>query len=209
MAEAQRRMRRQLAELLDEVHERRLMSGATQAALGEAAGISRSLVGTMERDELEDPGIIQLARLAAAVGLDVSLRAFPSSSRLRDAGQVQLLNRLRKECHPALSWTVEAMVATGDPRAFDALIGTRPRAAAVEAISRLRDVQRQTRPIQSKLEASGLEACLLLVAATKANRAALREAGRHLTDAFPLDSRRALSMLRRGEVPQVGGIVVL
>lgn len=209
MAEAQRRMRRQLAELLDEIHERRLMSGATQAGLGEAVGISRSLVGTLERDELEDPGIIQLARLAAAVGLDLSLRAFPATSVLRDAAQVQLLNRLRAECHPALAWTLEAMVAPGDPRAFDALIGQRPRAAAVEGISRFRDVQRQTRPIQAKLEASGVAAGILLIAASRANRAALREAGRQLTDAFPLDSRRVLGMLRRGEVPEVGGIVVL
>ena len=209
VAEAQRRMRRQLAELLDEIHERRLMSGATQAGLGEAVGISRSLVGTLERDELEDPGLIQLARLAAAVGLDLSLRAFPGSSPLRDAAQVQLLNRLRAECHPTLTWTLEATVAPGDPRAFDALIGQRPHAAAVEGISRLRDVQRQTRQIQAKLEASGLAAGILLIASTKGNREALREAGRRLTDAFPLDSRRVLAMLRRGEIPQVGGIVVL
>lgn len=201
-------MRRQIAELLDEIHERRLMSGATQARLAEAVGTSRSLVGTIERDELADPGLIQLARLAAAVGLDLSLRAFPATSLLRDAGQVSLLNRLRAECHPALPWTLEAMVAPGDPRAFDALIGQRPNAAAVEAVSRLRDVQRQTRPIQAKLEASGLTAGILLIGATKANRAALREAGRQLTDAFPLDSRRLLAMLRRGEVPQVGGIVL-
>ena len=185
------------------------MSGGTQAALGAAVGISRSLVGTLERDELEDPGIIQLARLAAAVGLDLSLRGFPAPSVLRDGAQVQLLNRLRAECHPSLAWTLEAMVAPGDRRAFDALIGERPRAAAVEGISRLRDVQRQTRQIQAKLEASGLAAGILLIGATKANRAALRESGRQLTDAFPLDARRVLAMLRRGEIPQVGGIVVL
>lgn len=202
-------MRRQLAELLDEIHERRLTSGATQAALAEAVGISRSLVGTLERDELEDPGVIELARLAAAVGLDLSLRAFAGDSVLRDAAQVQLLNRLRAECHPSLAWTLEAMVAPGDPRAFDARIGHRPDAAAVEAISRLRDVQRQTRPIQAKLETSGLPAVILLIAATRGNRTALREAGSQLRDAFPLGSRAVLAMLRNGEAPRKNGIVLL
>lgn len=202
-------MRRQLGELLDEIHERRLMSGATQARLAEAVGVSRSLVGAVERDELDDPGVLQLARLAAAVGLDLSLRAFAGDSVLRDAAQVELLNRLRARCHPSLPWKLEPMVAPGDARAFDALIGHRPDAAAIEAISRLRDVQRQARPIQSKLEASGLSAVILLIAATRGNRAALREAGRQLRDAFPLDSRAVLGLLRRGEVPRENGIVLL
>lgn len=202
-------MRRQLVELLDEVHERRLMSGATQAGLGESIGVSRSLIGTLERDELEDPGVIQLARVAAAVGLDLSLRAFPNSSVLRDTAQLRILNRLRAECHPSLSWTLEAPVAPGDPRAFDALIGRRPDAAAVEAISRLRDSQRQVRPIQAKIEASGLPAVILVIAATRGNRTALHEAGRQLRDAFPLGPRAVLALLRNGEVPRQNGIVIL
>lgn len=202
-------MRRQLVEVLDEIHERRLMSGGTQAQLAEAVGISRSLVGALERNELEDPGVVELARLAAAVGLDLSLRAFAGDTVLRDAAQVRLLNRLRAECHPSLGWTLEATVAPGDPRAFDALVGHRPHAAAVEAISRLCDVQRQTRPIQAKLEASEVPAVLLLVAATRGNRVALREAGRQLRDAYPLGSRAVLAMLRNGEVPRQSGIVLL
>ena len=202
-------MKRQLAEVLDEIHERRLMSGGTQAALAEAVGISRSLVGALERGELEDPGVVELARLAAAVGLDLSLRTFVGDAVLRDTAQVQLLNRMRAECHPSLAWTLEATVTPGDLRAFDALIGLRPGAAAVEAISRLRDSQRQTRPVQAKLEASGLPAVILLVAASRGNRVALREAGRQLRDAYPLGSRTVLAMLRRGEVPRQSGIVVL
>lgn len=209
VSEAQRRMRRQLVEVLDEIHERRLMSGATQAALAEVVGMSRSLVGMLERDELEDPGVIELARLAASVGLDLSLRAFRADAVLRDTAQVKLLNRLRAECHTSLAWTLEAMVAPGDPRAFDALIGREPDAAAVEAIARLRDVQRQVRPIHAKLETSGLPAVILLIAATKGNRMALREAGRQLRDAFPLGSRAVLASLRRGEVPSQSGILIL
>jgi len=187
----------------------RLMAGATQAALAEAAGVSRSLVGMLERDELEDPGVIELARLAAAVGLDLSLRAFPADAVLRDTAQVQLLSRLRAQCHSSLAWTLEAMVAPGDRRAFDALIGREPDAAAVESIARLRDVQRQIRPIHAKLETSGLPAVILLIAATRGNRVALRDAGRQLRDTFPLGSRAVLAMLRRGETPAQSGIVIL
>lgn len=202
-------MRRQLAEVLDEIHERRLMSGGTQAELATAVGVSRSLVGALERGELEDPGVVELARLAAAVGLDLSLRTFAGDAVLRDAAQVMLLNRLRAECHPSLAWTLEATVTPGDPRAFDALVGRTPDAAAVEAISRLRDLQRQTRPIIAKLEASGLRAVIVLIAASRVNRTALRDAGRQFRDAFPLGSRAVLGMLRRGEVPHQSGIVVL
>jgi transcriptional regulator with XRE-family HTH domain len=209
VAEAERRVRRQLAEALDEIHERRLLSGATQADVAAAVGVSRSLVGALERDELEDPGVVELARMGAAVGLDLSLRTFAGGAVLRDAGQVKLLNRLRAECHPSLAWTLEATVAPGDPRAFDALIGHRPGAAAVEAISRLRDSQRQTRSIQAKLDASGLPAAILLIAATRGNRVALREAGRQLRDAYPVGSRVVLAMLRNGEVPRQNGIVLL
>lgn len=202
-------MRRQLAEALDEIHERRLMSGATQADLAAAVGVSRSLVGALERNELEDPGVVELARMAAAVGLDLSLRTFAGGAALRDAAQVRLLNRLRAECHPSLAWTLEATVAPGDPRAFDALIGDPPGAAAVEAISRLRDSQRQVRPIQAKLEVSGLPAVILVIAASRGNRVALHESGRQLRDAFPLASRAVLALLRNGEVPRQSGIVLL
>jgi len=63
--------------------------------------------------------------------------------------------------------------------------------------------------MHATLEASVLPAVILLIAASRGNRAALREAGRQLRDAYPLGSRAVLGMLRNGEVPRQNGIVLL
>ncbi|MGH2444618.1 MAG: helix-turn-helix domain-containing protein [Candidatus Limnocylindria bacterium] len=209
VSEADRRARRQLAAVLDDAHERRLMSGIHQADVSSLLGCSRSWVGTLERGEVGDVGVVQLARLCAAVGLDLSVRTFEGGSVLRDAGQVKLLNRLRSECHASLSWRLEVFVAPGDQRAFDALIGMRPRISAVEAITRLRDGQAQVRIAQAKQEAADIASLILLIAGTNANRRAVREAGSQLRDAFPLSTKAVLTSLRRGEVPDRNGIVLM
>ena len=73
---------------------------------GEGGGRRRQVWG------IDVPGDeAQGEEVAAAVGLDLSLRAFPATSVLRDAAQVRLLNRVRAECHPTLAWTLEATVA--------------------------------------------------------------------------------------------------
>lgn len=186
------------------------MSGASQAELGRLLGWSRTWVGALERGEVSDLGIVDLARLCSAVGLDLGVRTFAGTSVLRDAGQVALINRLRARVHPSLPWRVEAAVAPDDARSFDVLVGTRPSAAAVEAITRLRDVQAQVRPLQAKLEsASGAAALILLVNATHANRRALHEAGEGLRAAFPSGTRAILAALGAGRVPNASGIVLL
>lgn len=209
VAEAERRARRILASILDDIHERRLAEGLSQADVATALHCSRSWVGALERNEVSDVGFVELSRIGAAVGLDISARTHEGSSLLRDAGQVRLLNRLRSQCHASLPWGLEVAVGRGDPRAFDAVIGLLPKAAAVEAITHLRDVQAQVRRAQLKAEAAGVEVILLLLSDTENNRRAVREAGRQLLDAFPLTSRAVLAYLRRGEVPPQSGIVFL
>jgi transcriptional regulator with XRE-family HTH domain len=210
VAEAGRRAARQLASVLDDIHERRLMSGASQSELASLLGWSRSWTGVVERGNVSDFGVVELARLCSAVGLDLSVRAFAGISVLRDAGQVALINRLRSRVHPSMGWRLEALVAPGDQRAFDVLIGHPPRAAAVEAITRLRDVQAQVRTLEAKVgAASGVPVLILLIAATHANRRALLQAGDHLRSAFPLGTRSILASLARGHVPRTSGIVVL
>lgn len=186
------------------------MSGVRQSDLGQALGWSRSWVGTVERHEASDLGVVDLARLCAAVGLDLSVRAFTGPTVLRDAGQVALVNRFVTRIGPALSWRLEAPVAPDDQRAFDVLLGRHPCSVAVEAITRLRDVQAQVRVLESKVSACpGVVAHLLLVAATRSNRQALLEAGPQLRRAYPLGTRLVMAMLGRGQLPERDGIVVL
>lgn len=120
-----------------------------------------------------------------------------------------LLNRFHAAIGDGLRWRPEAMVAPGDQRAFDVLVGLPPRCAAVEAFTRLRDVQSQVRSAVAKQEAAHIAVLILVIAATHTNRRALREAGAGLRSAFPLSTRAVLGSLRRGEIPPANGIVLI
>jgi hypothetical protein len=158
---------------------------------------------------VEDLGVVALSRLAAAVGLDLSIRTFPAASVLRDAGQVKIMNRFTPEVGGGIPIRLEVQVAPGDPRAFDIVLGRPPGLAAIEVLSRLRDVQAQTRAALAKQEASGIGVLILVIGGTHANRLAVREAGSALRAAFPLETRAVLASLRRGRVPSANGIVLI
>lgn len=209
LAEAERRARRQLDTALDDIHERRVASGLRQSDVSAVLGCTRQWISVVERGRSRDLGVIELGRLGASVGIDITVRAYTGQSALRDAGQVALLNRFHDVIGPGLRWSPEAMVAPGDQRAFDVLVGVPPRCAAVEAFTRLRDVQSQVRSVVAKQETAGIAVLILVIAATRTNRQALREAGAVLRDAFPLSTRAVLGSFRRAEIPQANGIVLI
>ena len=100
------------------------MAGKTLREVGKSAGLSYSQVGRIERAALPNASAVQLAKVGAVVGLDVRLRAFPGPVPLRDAGQIALLDRLRKAIAPTLTMRTEvALPIQGDLRAWDAVIG--------------------------------------------------------------------------------------
>ena len=88
------------------------------------SGCSRQLIGAIEREFWTTSACIQLARMGAVVGLDVSIRAFAGGSPLRDAGQLRLLERFRAAIGDAWAWRTEVPV-TNDPldrRAIDVVL---------------------------------------------------------------------------------------
>jgi transcriptional regulator with XRE-family HTH domain len=209
IADAERKARRQVDLTLDDIRERRVALDARQVEIAELLGCSRQWVSLMERGAVQDLGVLELARLSAAVGLDLSVKAFPGSSVLRDAGQVGVLRRFRDAIDPAVPFRLEVPIRSGDQRSFDAMLGVLPRLAAVEALSRLRDVQAQIRPILRKQEDAGVRILILVVAATLANRRAMREAADLLGADFPLGTRAVMGKLRHGELPTANGLVVI
>jgi hypothetical protein len=165
----------------------------------------------LERGRAPEIGIRQAARLAAVVGLDLTLNLYPSGARLRDVGQIRVLNRFLAEVRS--SWRIDMEVPVSDDprdqRAFDAVLRRPGQAVAVEAYSRLVDLQAQARVARLKLAASGIERLVIVLNATRANRQALIQAGAVLRDAFPLDSRATLHALRRGQRPAGDGVVLI
>jgi transcriptional regulator with XRE-family HTH domain len=187
--------------------------GKSLDEIGRACGMSASQVGRIERAALQSVSVDQLARLGAAVGLDVRVRAYPGPDPVLDAGQVALLGRLRDRLHPGLGFRTEVpLPIVGDQRAWDAMIDRlrgESSVLPVEAESRLIDGQGQVRRVMLKLRDSGLEHVLLIVADTRRNREALAAAAATVLADFPISPRRALAAVAAGDHPGGSALVVL
>jgi hypothetical protein len=68
----------------------RRVLGHSVHVVGSAAGMSGAHVARIERGVLPTVSIDQLARIGAAVGLDVRVRAYPGPDPTLDAGQIAL-----------------------------------------------------------------------------------------------------------------------
>lgn len=194
-----------------EIRDGRLNSGLSQRSAGAAVGMSHAQFGRLERAEVGQPTIQQLSLACAAVGLKLVVRTYPDGEPARDAAQIALLSRFRAVLPVAAGWSTEVpLPIVGDRRAWDAVMTLPPHdPVAIEAESRLRDIQALKRRIALKQRDGGIGCVILLVNDTAANRAALRAVRRDLRDQFPLDSREVLRALRHGTPPRKSGLVTL
>ncbi len=208
--EAVRKARKRVTTAITEIRSARIGAGLSQGALGAGVAISRSRVSRIEREKELDVPAELLIRLATVVGLDLPLKVFPGGDPTRDAGQRRLLDRLRIRLGPVWEWEHEvALPIVGDKRAWDA-VGTHATTRFVihlEAETRLEDVQALLRRLALKCRDGAAVRLILVVSDTRNNRAVIRAAAREFALAFPVDARRALSLLSVGEDP--GGNVLL
>ena len=206
------RARDLLATVAREALAARSNSGLSQDRVAAAAGMSRPKYGRIERGEDRDVGLSSLARIGAALGLELSVRFYRVGDPVRDAGQLALLERFRRRCHPSLSITTEVpFPRPGDLRAWDAVVsGFASRArCAVEAETRPSDVQALDRKLALKLRDGQADHLILVLSDTRHNRAFLDGPGRQLRDRLPLPGPRALALLGKGLDPGASAIVVL
>lgn len=203
------RMRRSLLGLGEELRTARNLAGLTMESVGRAAGFSTAQVSRIERGLVRRADCVGVARLAAAAGLELSLRAYPAGAAIRDRGHVALLGRFRQRVSSIWSWHVEVRVVRGDPRAFDLVLRSTGVALAVEAETRLYDVQAQARRALAKQSDGSIDRLILLIADTRHNAIVLRDARALLAGDFPLDTRAVLRALGEGRDPGANGIVVL
>jgi transcriptional regulator with XRE-family HTH domain len=181
----------------------------SQDAVGAACGISGSAEGRIESGLTRTVDVRTLAAIAAAVGLDLRLRAYPAGDAIRDAGQVRLLERLRARLHPSLPWRTEVpLPIEGDLRAWDAVIGGKTWQLALDAETVIDDIQALERRLALKRRDGGVDHVILLVADTARNRRALTSAPAAFAD-LPLRTREILAALRDERDPGGGGIVIL
>jgi transcriptional regulator with XRE-family HTH domain len=194
----------------EEFRHARVQAGLSQAAVAEAAGLSRAELGRIERASATWVDVDAICRVAVVLGLAPSLRLYPEGRRLRDSASLRVLEALRVEVHPSVGWATEVPLALrGDRRAWDAVITGSGWRAAIECETRLFDVQALERRVGLKRRDDGEPNVLLVLPATRANSEALATAGARLRTSFPLDSRVVLAALRRGRDPGNSGIVLL
>ena len=193
-----------MQEAIEAVSRLRIDAGVRPAALAEAAGISRSHLSEIEAG-LTVPSLDVLARLAAVLGADLSIRTFPGTGPLiRDHLQVAMVEALLRSIHRSWRPRLE-VVLPGPARGYADLMlhdPARGQAVEVELHSQLRRVEQQLRWSQAKADAlattlpAGTEVSRLLVLrSTTANRQLVAADSLLFGTAYPSRIADALSAL--------------
>jgi hypothetical protein len=101
------------------------------------------------------------------------------------------------------------MPIKGDLRSADARITIPGCSAVVEAITRLADLEAQSRAGMLKKRDLAANRLILVLSATRANRRALAEAADVVRASFPLGTRTIMQRLSEGRDPGSDAIVLL
>ena len=187
----------------------RRLAGLSLREVGRRIGIGHQLVAKVERGEAAVLSIDLVSRFAAAVGLELAATLHPSGDPVRDRGHLALLARFRARLGPIVRWRVEVPIPiAGDLRSGDATLEFEGGDALIEAETHLGDVQLIERKATAKQRDLGAGRLILLVADTRHNREVIR-LHPELHERFPIDTRRCLARLARGEDPGGDCLVVL
>ncbi len=182
----------------------------SQAMVGASLSWSHNKVGRLERAELHSASVTDIARLAAVLGLELGLKLYPDGPPIRDAAHLALLSRLRSMLGPGITMRIEVPIPMdGDRRAWDAMLEGRDFRIAVEAETRLHDVQALMRRISLKQRDARVPLVVLAIAATHTHRRLLREFDTALRVEFPLGTKSIARALRAGTAPGGSGVLII
>ena len=205
-----RRAIRILASVGDELRESRLESGLSQRRVAVLLGRSHTHIHRTERGSAQGVSVADLARHAAVLGLELSVKLYPDGPPIRDVAHVALLERLKAKLGHGLAMRMEVpLPIDGDRRAWDAVILGAGEPIGVEAETRVRDIQALTRRIALKQRDAGFTCVLLVVADSRGNRRVLRAMSSVLASTFTLSSRLVLLSLAAGTRPRGSGILII
>jgi transcriptional regulator with XRE-family HTH domain len=192
-----------------DVRRHRTAAGLSLRAVGTASGIDHTRIWRFERGNPTNLRLEDIGAIAAVVGLELSIRAYPAGDPIRDVAHARLLERFRLELHPSLRWHTEVPFPNpGDLRAWDAVTGRDGWRAGIEAETVIDDSQAIDRKLALKRRDGAVDHVILLVADTPRNRRALAAVGSAFAD-LPLRTREVLRTLRAGEEPAASGIVII
>lgn len=203
-------MRELLVDMGREARNARLEAGLSQRSVARAAAMSRSSVSRIERGRAPHASLERMAIVLAVVGLELGARAYPAGPPIRDVAHLRLLARFRTRIGPGWRWRPEVPIGgTGDLRAWDGVLVRGGEVIAIEAETRLHDVQALLRRIAAKRRDGAAGRLVLVVADTRTNRQAVRAARPEFVATFPADARSTWPALVAGLPPPDDALVLV
>lgn len=148
--EGDRQARRQAMRLGEELAALRLRGGLTQAAVGRALGVNRSMISRLEVGDVR-VGLPVRFRVAALLGADLRLSAYTRSGPLiRDAAQARILEEVLAGIDRRWKRTIEASVPGPDRRSIDLRLDGPNGVILCEVESRVGSLEEIVRELHSK-----------------------------------------------------------
>ena len=200
-----------MTEIGDAFREQRTMLGLSQQHVASLVGIERSRYIRIERGVL--PGTIEeLDLIAAVLGLELAMRAYPAGPAVRDAPSMARLKSFLAHVRAPLAFRLEVSLpsveARYEQRAWDAVLFGGGKRTACGLEMRLRDVQAMKRRHDLKRRDDPTEQFLLLIADTRHNRQVVAEYSELFKDLPRLRPSDVYRALERGQHPQTGVLFV-
>lgn len=207
-----RRSERLLEAIADEFLGKRLAAGLSQDQVASAARLPRSTYSRIETSKRPHASLLEISRIAAVLGLDLVARLYPAGDPLRDAGQIERLERLTSQLGEPLRYRAEAPLPALDgrveSRAWDAIIEGHGLRTAVEVEMRIHDAQALERRLALKRRDDPTDRFVLVLADTRTNQRVLGSHPDLFADLARLRRAAVLAVLRSGQHPPTG-IVLL
>lgn len=196
--------------VLGELRHGRVDRDLSEAEVGAALGISASQYSRIERGLTDGPSIERASILLAAVGLELSVRVFPSGQPIRDAGHAALVDRFRQHVVESITFRTEVpLPIPGDLRAWDVLLAGAGWRHGYEAETRPTDRQALERRLELKARDGDVDGVSLLLIDSRHNREFVRANREALLARFPVPGTRALQALAAGLDPGRGSVIML
>ncbi len=210
IAVAKARARANREEVLRALRDGRMDRSLAGAELATVLGISAAQYSRLERGLTAGLSIEQATVALAAVGLDLSVRAYPAGEPIRDRAHTSLIDRLRGRVGLSLRFETEVVFPDRrDRRAWDVRISGVDWRMGIEAETRPRDLQALERRLALKARDGEVDHVSLLLLDSRSNRELVRAHADALLGRFPIPARRALECLRDGVDPGGGTLILL
>ncbi|HEV2006238.1 MAG TPA: helix-turn-helix transcriptional regulator [Candidatus Limnocylindrales bacterium] len=192
----------------DDFREARVAAGLSQQSVADAAQLSRAHYSRIERGQIAKLSLLEAARIANVLGLDLSVRLYPGAEPVRDGAQVGHLAMLLREVGPPLRYRTEVplpnVAGRFEQRAWDAVIFGGGGRTAVEVEMRVRDAQALERRLSLKRRDDPTEGFLLVLANSAATRFVLADNPELFPELPRLRRATVLAAVRLGHHPPTG-----